>query len=127
MTQSKSNDNELRERQETLDQRSTSPQVPGDPETSEFHLWKVLFEKTPEAVAVLSTDDRIIRINKEFTRLFGYELEEVQARPINDVIVPESLIESSRDYTRQLQQGGRVEVETVRRRKDGSEVHVSLL
>jgi PAS domain S-box-containing protein len=72
-------------------------------------------------------DDRVIRINKEFTRMFGYELDEVLDRPINDLIVPEALVESSEAFTRLLRDGGRVEAETVRRRKDGSEIHVSLL
>jgi PAS domain S-box-containing protein len=86
-----------------------------------------LFEQAPEAVAVLSTDDRIVRVNKEFTRMFGYEPDDVLQRPINDLIVPETEIESSRAYTRLLKQGGRVEVETVRRRKDGTQIDVSLL
>jgi PAS domain S-box-containing protein len=86
-----------------------------------------LFEQSPEAVAVLSTDDRIVRVNKEFTHIFGYEPEEVLQRPINDLIVPEAQMESSRAYTRLLQQGGRVEVETLRRRKDETEIEVSLL
>lgn len=86
-----------------------------------------LFEQAPEAIAVLSTDDRIVRVNTEFTRMFGYEPNEVLERSINDLIVPEALVESSREYTRQLKHGGRVEVETVRKRKDGTEVHVSLL
>ena len=86
-----------------------------------------LFEQAPEAVVVLSTEDRIVRLNKEFTRMFGYEADEVLQRPINDLIVPEAEIESSRAYTRLLQKGGRVEVETVRRRKDGTEIDVSLL
>jgi PAS domain S-box-containing protein len=86
-----------------------------------------LFEQAPEAVAVLSTDDRIVRVNKEFTRMFGYEPDEVLQFPINDLIVPEAQIESARAYTRLLKEGGRVEVETVRRRKDGIEIDVSLL
>jgi len=86
-----------------------------------------LFEQSPEAVAVLSTDDCIVRVNKEFTRMFGYEPEEFLQRSINDLIIPEAQIESSRAYTRLLKQGGRVEVETVRRRKDGTEIDVSLL
>lgn len=102
-------------------------QVPGDLETSEFHLWKVLFEQTPEAVAVLSLDDRVLRINREFTRLFGYEPDEVLDRPINDLIVPEAMSESSRTFTHLLSEGVRVEAETVRHRKDGTEVYVSLL
>jgi PAS domain S-box-containing protein len=86
-----------------------------------------LFEQAPEAVAVLSTDDRIVRVNKEFTRMFGYEPDEVLQRPVNDLIVPEAQIGGSRAYTRLLKQGGRVEVETVRRHKDGTEIDVSLL
>ena len=86
-----------------------------------------LFEQAPEAVAFLTTDDRIVRVNKEFTRMFGYEPDEVLQCPVNDLIVPEAEIESSRAYTRLLKQGGRVEVETVRRRKDGTEIAVSLL
>ncbi len=86
-----------------------------------------LFEQAPEAVVVLSTEDRIVRVNKEFTRMFGYEPDEVLQRPINDLIVPEAEIESSRAYTRVLQHGGRVEVETNRRHKDGTEIDVSLL
>jgi PAS domain S-box-containing protein len=86
-----------------------------------------LFEQAPEAVAVLGTDDRIVRVNKEFTRMFGYESDEVLLLPINDLIVPEAQIQSARAYTRLLKEGGRVEVETVRRRKDGIEIDVSLL
>ncbi len=107
---------------EPVEARPLSAQVPGNPEIGDE-----LFEQAPEAVAVLSTDDRIVRINKEFTRMFGYEPDEVLQRPINDLIVPEAQIGGSRAYTRLLKQGGRVEVETVRRRKDGTEIDVSLL
>jgi len=86
-----------------------------------------LFEQAPEAVAVLSADDRIVRVNKEFTRMFSYEPDEVLGHPINDLIVPDVFVEGAREYTHQLKTGHRVEVETIRRRKDGTEVHVSLL
>jgi PAS domain S-box-containing protein len=86
-----------------------------------------LFEQAPEAVVVLSAEDCVVRVNKEFTRMFGYEPEEVLQRPIRNLIVPEAEMERSRAYTQLLKQGGRVEVETVRRRKDGTEIDVSLL
>jgi PAS domain S-box-containing protein len=86
-----------------------------------------LFEEAPEAVALLSTDDRVLRVNKEFTHMFGYEPEEVLGRRTYDFIVPQSLVESAQEYTNELKHGGRVEVETVRKRKNGSEVYVSLL
>src|SRR5947208_8861820 len=76
-----------------------------------------LFEQAPEAAVVLGTDGRIVRVNREFTRMFGYEAEEVLQRPIDDLIVPEALVEGAQEYTDELRHGGRVEVETVRRRR----------
>jgi PAS domain S-box-containing protein len=117
------------------DQRSASAQIPGNRRASEFHLRRLmdtirlneLVEQTPEAVAVLSPDDRVLRTSKEFTRMFGYGPGEILGRPVNYLIVPETLVESAREYTGQLQHGQRVEVETVRRRKDGTDVRVSLV
>jgi PAS domain S-box-containing protein len=107
---------------EQVEQRSASTQIAFDP-----RILDELFERAPEAAAVLSTDDRILRVNKEFTRMFGYEPEEVLGRPSNELIVSQAHVESSNEYTNQLKHGGRVEVETVRKRKNGSEVYVSLL
>jgi PAS domain S-box-containing protein len=85
------------------------------------------FEQAPEAAAVLRMDGRVVSVNNEFTRMFGYEAEKVLERSIDELIVPEALIESAREYTNELRHGGRVEVETVRRRKDGSDVRVAIL
>ena len=86
-----------------------------------------VFEQSPEAAAIVGMDGRTLRINKEFTRMFGYTPDEVWQRPIDDLIVPEALVESAREDARRVTQGGRLEIETVRRRKDGSEFYVSLL
>jgi PAS domain S-box-containing protein len=59
--------------------------------------------------------------------MFGYAAEEVVDVPMQDLIVPERLKDIAREYANKLSQGGRVEVETVRRRKDGSEIRVSIL
>jgi PAS domain S-box-containing protein len=107
---------------ESVEPRPSSTQIPGNPEIGDE-----LFEQAPEAAAVLSTDDRILRANKEFTRMFGHRAEDVVGHSVDELIVPEALMESAREYTNQLKQVGRVEVETVRKRKDGSEIYVSLL
>ncbi|MCU1252092.1 MAG: domain S-box [Edaphobacter sp.] len=107
---------------EQVEQGSASTQISFDP-----GILDELFEQSPEAAALLSTDDRIFRVNKEFTRMFGYEPEEVLGRETYDLIVSQALVESAQEYTNQLKHGGRLEVETVRRRKNGSEVYVSLL
>ncbi len=129
MSHSRTTFNENRAHASGLVQHDTSVswQLPSDPEWSEFNPWTVFFEENPEAVALIKSDDRVVRVNKGFTRMFGYRLEEVGNRSINDLIAPEGQIETSKEYRRRLQDGERVEVETIRRRKDGSEVYVSLL
>ena len=86
-----------------------------------------LIESLPEAIALLDQDDRVVRINREFTRLFGYTPEEAVARPINDLIVPVQLIEEGVKFYRAITDGCTVDAETIRRRKDGSMVSVSVL
>lgn len=102
-------------------------QPPGNQHPGSLGITEACFAQAPEAAVVLRMDGRVVSINQEFTRMFGYEAEEVLERPIDDLIVSDALKESARDYSDELRHGGRVEVETVRRRKDGSDVYVSIL
>jgi PAS domain S-box-containing protein len=86
-----------------------------------------LFEKAPEGIALLDVEDRVLRINSEFTRIFGYAPEEAIGRAINDLIAPEELRHEAEEYTNRILHGKTVNAETIRRRKDGTRVHVSLL
>ena len=90
-------------------------------------LLNELFEQAPHAVALLSADNRIVRVNKEFTRLFGYSSREVLGRRLGELIVPDDLREEEQRYADQVAHGHRVDVECVRQRKDGSRLHVSLV
>jgi PAS domain S-box-containing protein len=86
-----------------------------------------LFEQAPEGIALLDVEDRVLRINSEFTRIFGYAPEEAIGRAINDLIAPDELRHEAEEYTKRLLHGKAVNAETIRRRKDGTRVHVSLL
>ena len=107
------------------------PVGPDTPAERELRLLKAylheLIEMSPEAIVFLDNTDRIVRINQEFTRLFGYSPAEAVGRRINDLIVPFDKKEESEDYTARAQAGERFESETVRRRKDGSLVDVSVM
>jgi len=35
-----------------------------------------LFEQAPQAVVLMSTDYKVVRVNREFTKLFGYGQED---------------------------------------------------
>ena len=87
------------------------------------------------AAIVETSDDAIVSKDLESTirswnhgaeRMFGYTAEEMIGRSIRTVI-PEERWSEEDEILRQLRQGNRVDpFETIRRRKDGSDVHVSL-
>jgi len=87
-----------------------------------------LFEQAPEGVVLLDVDDRILRINREFIRMFGYTRDEAIGRPINELIAPGELRGEAEEYTHRLtNRGETLNVETVRARKDGSHFPVSII
>ena len=86
-----------------------------------------LFDASPEAIAVLDTDDRVLRINREFERLFGYQEREAQGRTINELIVPAELQEGAALLTHEVADGQTVRTEGFRQRKDGTAFHASIL
>ncbi|MBP1725058.1 MAG: sensor signal transduction histidine kinase [Deltaproteobacteria bacterium] len=86
-----------------------------------------LIDSAPEAIALLNRDDRVVRINREFSRVFGYTAAETVGRPINELIVPSELTAEGNQFYRTLKGGGTIDTETVRRRKDGTLVPVSVL
>jgi len=86
-----------------------------------------LFELAPEAIVVRDIDNRVLRANKEFTKLFGHTVEEALGQDINSLIVPRELCCESEDLHELLKRGARVDAETVRQRKDGTRLSVSFV
>jgi PAS domain S-box-containing protein len=85
-----------------------------------------LFELAPHAVVLVDADVSVIRVNQEFTRMFGYTAEEAVNRPLLDLVAPEERLPEYRNNARLLSSGQKVESETIRRRKDGSRIAVSM-
>jgi formate hydrogenlyase transcriptional activator len=85
-----------------------------------------LFARVPEAIVLLDTDERILQVNPEFTRLFGYAQEEACGHLINELVVPEELLAEAEDSARGGLRREKLNVEAVRKRKDGTRIHVSI-
>ena len=86
-----------------------------------------LFELSPDAVILTDDDFHLLRVNKEFTRIFGYTAEEVAGQWLPELIVPEELRAESQKNRDRLISGNRVELETIRQRKDGVRFDVSVV
>jgi PAS domain S-box-containing protein len=85
-----------------------------------------LFELAPHAVVLVDARVSVIRVNREFTRMFGYTPEESVGRPLLDLVAPEERLPEYRNNARLLSSGQKVESETIRRRKDGVRLAVSM-
>jgi len=89
--------------------------------------FKQLFEGSPEAIVVVNGDGQVIRVNSEFSKMFGYTAAEALGRPIDELLAPEELSQEALSLTKKVLGGGRISLEGMRRRKDGSLVEVSIL
>jgi len=85
------------------------------------------FRAAPEAIVLLDLQDRVVRINREFSRIFGYRPDEAWGRPSMSLIVPEELRQEATATRERLARGDSVNLETMRKRKDGSCFPVSEL
>ncbi len=86
-----------------------------------------LFQNSPEGIAMLDGAGRIVGVNKGFENIFQYSRGEAKGQAISEIVVPESLRDESASILSAVSGGETVRLESVRMRKDGSPVHVSIL
>jgi PAS domain S-box-containing protein len=83
-----------------------------------------LIECAPEAIAMLDAEHRVTLVNSEFTRLFGFRLEEARSCRLDSLITPPDRAAETRWIQEMLSKGQKVALETKRQRKDGGLVDV---
>ena len=66
------------------------------------------------------------RINSQFTAIFGFPSDEVIGRSLDDTIIPPSRREEGKTVKEEIKKGRHIFHETVRQRKDGSLLDVSI-
>jgi PAS domain S-box-containing protein len=86
-----------------------------------------LFELAPEAIVLRDLEDRVLRVNQEFTKMFGFSAEEALGRNVKSLIVPTDVQQQCDELREALKRGERVSAELIRRRKDGTKLNVSLV
>jgi PAS domain S-box-containing protein len=87
------------------------------------NLLESLFDHAPP-IALTDAEHRVVRINPEFSRTFGYSASEVQGRSLADLIIPPESQDIFARNAARLMQGQRVESEMLQRCKDGGPLYV---
>jgi diguanylate cyclase (GGDEF)-like protein/PAS domain S-box-containing protein len=89
--------------------------------------FRQLFVGSPDAIALLDRSDGIIDVNPAFEALFQYSRSEVLGRRINALVVPPEREAEGAALSALSFNGITDRSESVRRRKDGAVIHVSLM
>ncbi|WP_394788301.1 PAS domain S-box protein [Rhodoferax sp.] len=85
-----------------------------------------LWAENPDALLAVALDGRILHWNPAAEAIYGYSHEEAVGRSVMDLIIPGNRIEEARQVQADILQHGLAVYESVRRRKDGALVHVSI-
>jgi PAS domain S-box-containing protein len=95
--------------------------------SNEKALLEHLIDAAPEAIVLTDFDGRIMRINRGFTQLFGYEADEAMNRMIDDLVVPEELRDEAVKIDETALATGTGYLETIRKDKHSNRINVSLI
>jgi PAS domain S-box-containing protein len=96
------------------------------PLTLEKVCFDQVIENAPEAISIIDQELRILRINGEFTHLFGYSAAEAAGKRIDHLIVPPDRYAETAWIVECIKTEPKLLLETRRQRKDGSLVEVLL-
>ncbi len=86
-----------------------------------------LYNSAPAAIVITSPTGIISMINREFTNLFGYSMEEAVNNNINDLVVPDDLKEEARKIDHLASLNQKEIRQTLRKNKTGNKIHVTLV
>ncbi|SKC72018.1 PAS domain-containing sensor histidine kinase [Ohtaekwangia koreensis] len=85
-----------------------------------------LFQNIPMAVVLLNDQGKVEQVNKGFEEMFGFSLDELKDKSINDFIVPEELVHEGVDLNNLITANRIVSIETIRKNRNGKLVNVIL-
>jgi PAS domain S-box-containing protein len=86
-----------------------------------------LFNLSPNAYVVLSSTSKILNVNNKFTQLFDFDRHECVGKNIDELIVPDNLLEEGVSSTKSVKRGGIINLETVRKAKTGKLIDVNII
>lgn len=87
---------------------------------------EALFTNSSDGIVFFDANHRVLDINQRFTAIFGYALEEVKGKNLDEVISNEPGLKGAIELTDQLMRGTPVSVEAIRYHKNGTPIHVGV-
>ena len=105
----------------------TQTSDPGQPDPIAKARLAAIVESSDDAIVSKTLEGVVTTWNKGAERIFGYTADEAVGRPINVLIIPPDRQEEEPQILARLRRGERVDhFQTIRRRKDGGLIEVSV-
>jgi two-component system sensor histidine kinase/response regulator len=94
--------------------------------TRQRQFFEALVFHLPVAIIILDLDNRVTSCNPALQRLFGYSLDEVVGKQIDQLIVPEEKLDETHDFALSVAEGRTAHGITHRRTKSGNLLDVEV-
>ena len=93
--------------------------------SSQKMIFEALFKNSSDAIIRFDSNHTVLEINENFTLLFGYELEEIRNKKVDEIVISTDNEESTEDLTKRVLKGERIIKEGIRINKH--KIHVPVL
>ncbi|MHB1392226.1 MAG: HD domain-containing phosphohydrolase [Clostridia bacterium] len=88
--------------------------------------FEALFKNSSDAIVLFNQHHEVADINKKFTSLFGYTIDEIRGKEVDSVVASTEKLVEANQITSNLFDGHEVSLESVRFSADGQPRHVSI-
>ena len=85
-----------------------------------------LLDNSPDAMMALSPERTVVYWNKGAENTFGYNRDEAIGRKLSELIIPADRVEEEQTFFSKVMDSGHSTFESVRKKKDGSLIHVDI-
>ncbi|HKL41577.1 MAG TPA: PAS domain S-box protein [Clostridia bacterium] len=88
---------------------------------------KKMFNNSPDGICLINNENRIVRINNAFEKLFNYKQADIIGKDIDELIVPKEKINEVKDLFRKLNNSEIIDMEDIRLTKNNNELNVRIV
>src|ERR1700690_903459 len=92
----------------------------------ESSIVEELWNENPDAILAIAPDDTVLYWNRAAEVIFGYTSAEACGQKLADLVIPADQLKEERAFLEEVMTRNLAVYESVRQRKDGSLVHVSV-
>lgn len=86
-----------------------------------------LFNASPIGISMCGKDEKIINANKAFEKMFQYNINEIEGKSSNNIIIPPEYFAELENIKKELSRNKSISLETKRKKKDGQLLDVMLI